>query len=60
MEQQLENNRRRWYRCNVSNQGNMVAIGVAIGVAMNNIPIGVALGIALFCIVDFVNRRRNG
>jgi len=62
MEQQSENNQRRWYRCNASNQGNIaigVAVGVAIGVAINNFPIGIALGIALFSIVDFVNRRRN-
>lgn len=63
MEQQSENKRRRWYRCSASSESNIaigVAVGAAIGVAMNNIPLGVAIGIALFSIVDFVNRRRNG
>ena len=62
MEQQTENNQRRWYRCDASNQDNIamgVAVGVAIGVAINNLPVGIALGIALFSLVDLVNGRRN-
>ena len=63
MENQPENNRTRWNRFFHANNGSQltlgIGVGVAIGLALNNLALGIAIGLAIYGWEDYDNRNRD-